>query len=274
MTNGLALTIEGLSRLTRARLFWPVLGIGLGVALVWLKLLFVDAANARAPANTWDLVLMLQNNAFVLVFILLVPCSIAVGRLLNEDDESGYRSLVCLRLGGSATWVYPVSAVAVMLCTAIGLAIAEGSAWMAVGWIALGHLGSSWSTFAKAHSVYWLLPTRVLVRSPIRAALLSLLSNSVAIFSITCLAAGVGQWVNSAYGTVGAATFLGVLSLWLSHGTTGEFWSPVASGIWMLHGPQPLTPSLPSDWPWIYLSGIALAGAGLMVIRHLTLETW
>ena len=274
MIKGLALTGEGLSRLTRARVVWPVVGIGVGVAVVWLNFLSIDATNARAAANAWDLVLMLQNNGFVLVFVLLIPFSLAVGRLLHEDDAMGYKSAVCLRLGQRAGWVYPTSMAAVMLCTAVCWAIVEGGAWVAVGWVALGHLGPTWSAFATSHSVYWLVPPKVLLTSPVRAVLFSLLSNSWAMFAVTCLAAGVGQWINAAYGTVATAVLMGVLSLWISHGTTGLLWSPIASGLWMLHGPAPLTPSLPPDWSWIYLSGLALAGTGLMVIRHVTLETW
>jgi hypothetical protein len=107
-----ALVRLNLIRLLHSSMLWVPLGASMALAFLWSNVLHVDALNTHAPANGWDLLLMLQNNGKILAFALVVPFSLWTGDLVAVDRERGYRAQLCLRTAHQAPWAYPLALVA------------------------------------------------------------------------------------------------------------------------------------------------------------------
>lgn len=266
----------GLFRSIRSRLVWVPLAGCLVVGMAWVNIVRVDAANAHVTPNAWDLLLMLQNNGFVLTFGLLVPYSLWIGGLVDADREAGYRSQLSIRLQQKAVWAYPLGVLGIFMAACAFETLGLSLVWLAMGWATIGHLATSWSSFARAHSVYWDLSSTVLHRSPLVLAFFGFIWNTVSVLAVGWLATAFGQWARVRYAGPGMAVLLGALSLWLSHGVAGLRWSILAQGILLLHRSEhtPGVSNLPAGWPAVYILILIIFSTVIFWIQHAREGSW
>ena len=272
-----ALVRLNLIRLLHSSMLWVPLGASMALAFLWSNVLHVDALNTHAPANGWDLLLMLQNNGKILAFALVVPFSLWTGDLVAVDRERGYRAQLCLRTAHQAPWAYPLALVASVVLGAALAAVMVALVWLAMGGLMLGAIGPHWSPFARAGSVYWPLGQAVLRSTPPAAAASSLMWNILALLTIACVGLAIGQSMRVRFASIIATTLVALASLAMATpGTPTLQWSPLGAGVWLLHAAQHTVniASLPAGWPGYFLAGlIALSVAGI-ILHHQREGSW
>ncbi len=272
-----ALVRLNLIRLLHSSMLWVPLGASVALAFIWSNVLHVDALNTHAPANAWDLLLMLQNNGKVLAFALVVPFSLWIGDLVAVDRERGYRAQLCLRTAHRAQWAYPLALVASVVVGAALAAVMVALVWLAMGGLMLGRPGPHWSPFARTGSVYWPLGPAVLHGAPPTAAAWSLAWNALALVAVALVGLAIGQVMRVRFASIIATTLVALVSLWMaSPGTPTLQWSPLGAGVWLLHAAQHTTDvaSLPAGWPGYFLAGLIAVSAAGIILQHQREGSW
>lgn len=118
------------------------------------------AQNVHATPNAWDLMLYQFVSRIAYPFGPVLGYCLWLGALFDADVTHHYRWYLMMHAPGGRPWLYLVARAIVIGVTTCVAIFAAAALWFLIGWALYG-ISGTWSSFARAHSIYW--PTRALL---------------------------------------------------------------------------------------------------------------